>query len=372
MHTDCKRFTKIILVMDNLNTHKEASLYEAFPPEKARALCERFEMHYTPKHGSWLNMAEIEIGLLARTCLNRRIGSDAEFREEVSAYLKAKNKNSKPIDWQFTNGKARIKLESLCPTIKVYNSSMASNGYIAGISRSGTDGNYTYSVIGSGNRPITFVSWFDAARFTNWLHNGQRTGSQNASTTEDGAYTLNGAISGNAIARNVGATVWLPTENEWFKAVYYDPTHMSGAGGYWLHANQSNSMTSNSIGVPGAANYYDGDYAVTQSLSYSSSQNYLTDVGAYGLDSQSYYGLNDMAGNVWEWNDLDAESGSSRALRGGSWAFPVEHLRSSGRGVYDPSTEDSNLGFRVASIPEPSALVLTILFGTACVTRRKR
>lgn len=109
--------TKIILVMDNLNTHKEASLYEAFPPEKARALCERFEMHYTPKHGSWLNMAEIEIGLLARSCLNRRIGSDVEFRKEVKAYLKAKNIKSKPINWQFTNDKARISLKSLYPTI---------------------------------------------------------------------------------------------------------------------------------------------------------------------------------------------------------------------------------------------------------------
>lgn len=108
---------KIVLVMDNLNTHKEASLYEAFPPEKARALCERFEMHYTPKHGSWLNMAEIEIGLLARTCLNRRIGSVGEFESEVSAYLERKNKHSKPINWQFTNENARIKLKSLYPSI---------------------------------------------------------------------------------------------------------------------------------------------------------------------------------------------------------------------------------------------------------------
>jgi DDE superfamily endonuclease len=78
---------KIILVTDHLNTHKEASLYEAFPPQKARALCERFEIHYTPKHGSWLNMAEIEIGLLSRTCLDRRIGSTQEFKKEVTAYL---------------------------------------------------------------------------------------------------------------------------------------------------------------------------------------------------------------------------------------------------------------------------------------------
>ena len=108
---------KIILVMDNLNTHKEASLYEAFPAEKARALCERFEMHHTPKHGSWLNMAEIEIGLLARTCLDRRIGSVGEFEKEVAAYLGWKNAQAKPINWQFTNEKARVKLKSLYPTI---------------------------------------------------------------------------------------------------------------------------------------------------------------------------------------------------------------------------------------------------------------
>lgn len=108
---------KIILVMDNLNTHKEASLYEAFAPEKARALCERFEMHYTPKHGSWLNMAEIEIGLLARTCLNRRIESVAKFSREISAYLRNKNAEPKPINWQFTNEKARTKLRSLYPSI---------------------------------------------------------------------------------------------------------------------------------------------------------------------------------------------------------------------------------------------------------------
>ena len=108
---------KIVLVTDNLNTHKEASPHEAFPAQKARALCERFEIHHTPKHGSWLNMAEIEIGMLARTCLDRRIGSAAEFKNEVRPYLDWKNENSKPINWQFINEKARIKLKSLYPAI---------------------------------------------------------------------------------------------------------------------------------------------------------------------------------------------------------------------------------------------------------------
>jgi hypothetical protein len=108
---------KIVIVMDNLNTHKEASLYEAFSPEKARQLCERFEFHFTPKHGSWLNMAEIEIGLLVRACLDRRIESAQKMRAEIRAYLKQANLDPKPIKWQFTNKKARLKLTSLYPSI---------------------------------------------------------------------------------------------------------------------------------------------------------------------------------------------------------------------------------------------------------------
>ncbi len=108
---------KIILVMDNLNTHKEASLSATFAPEQARTLCERFEFHYTPKHGSWLNMAEIETGLLVRSCLDRRIDSPETMRKEVEAYLLRKNANPNPIKWQFTNQDARIKLHSIYPTI---------------------------------------------------------------------------------------------------------------------------------------------------------------------------------------------------------------------------------------------------------------
>ena len=111
------RAKRIVLVVDNLNTHRTASLYETFEPAKARALCERFEIHYTPRHGSWLNMAEIEIGLLVRTCLNRRMGSPEEFRSEVAAYTRWKNAKPKPIKWQFTNAEARVKLRSLYPPV---------------------------------------------------------------------------------------------------------------------------------------------------------------------------------------------------------------------------------------------------------------
>lgn len=252
-------------------------------------------------------------------------------------------------------------------TYSLYNTSMGTDGNIAGINRGGSSGSYTYSVTGSGARPITYVSWFDAARYTNWLHNGQGIGS-----TETGAYTLvNGQTSGTAPGRNVGATIYLPTENEWFKAAYYDP-NKGTSGGYWLHGNQSDSMTTNTVGATGAANYNDGDYAVTQSGSYSGSQNYLTDAGAYGTDSQSFYGLDDVAGNVFEWNDLDAESGSVRGLRGGSWDLVEFGLRSSIRVDNDPSSENSNVGFRVASVPEPSSILLTMMFTAAIAARRKR
>lgn len=253
----------------------------------------------------------------------------------------------------------------------LYSTVMAEDANIAGIVRGGSDGSYSYSVTGGGDRPIAHVSWWDAARFSNWLHNGQQTGAGAALTAENGAYALNGAVSGPAPARNVGATVWIPTENEWFKAAYYDPTK-GGSGGYWLHANQSDSMPGNGIGVAGAANFFDGDFAVTQSETLSSSQNYLTDVGAYGVDSQSYYGINDMAGNLLEWNDLEAGPGSLRGLRGGSWFDLGSDLPSSLSYGAGPADEDIIFGFRVAGVPEPSTMVLTMLFSAALACRRKR
>jgi len=108
---------RIILVQDNLNTHASASLYEAFPPEEARRLAARFEVHYTPKHGSWLNIAEIEISVLARACLNRRIPSREIFLAEISAFLTRKNANPSPTRWRFSYEDARIKLASLYPQV---------------------------------------------------------------------------------------------------------------------------------------------------------------------------------------------------------------------------------------------------------------
>jgi formylglycine-generating enzyme len=279
-------------------------------------------------------------------------------------------------------------------TYSLYTASMGTNQNIRGISRTGVSGSYSYSVIGpdgvvngqsGANRPITFVSWFDSARFANWVANGQPTGAQNSTTTENGAYNVNGATSGNAPARNVtnpntGATPTyvIPTENEWYKAAYYSPVLNSGSGGYYTYATQSNATPGNVIGsAANQANYYNGVYSVTQLSTTSASQNYLTDVGAF-TNSASFYGTFDQSGNVFQWNDLDGTPGSSRGLRGGYWNYLASYLSSSVRFTFDPSFEDNFIGFRLASpvaVPEPSTWVMG-LAGIACggwgVWRRRR
>jgi hypothetical protein len=107
---------QIVLVQDNLNTHKPASLYEAFPPAEARRIVERFEWHYTPKHGSWLNMAESELAALSNQCLDRRVPDQKCLSSEIAAWQKDRNRYHAKADWQFTNEDARLKLKHLYPT----------------------------------------------------------------------------------------------------------------------------------------------------------------------------------------------------------------------------------------------------------------
>lgn len=247
----------------------------------------------------------------------------------------------------------------------LYNPNMATNLNIAGIARLGSSGSYVYSVTGDGNRPVTYVSMLDAMRMANWIHNGQA----GAGTTETGAYTLS---LGQQATHNPGAKVWIPTENEWFKAAYYDPT-VAGANKYWQYATRSNSAPGNVMG-PGAnqANYYNGVYSVTQSGTLSDPQNYLTAVGAFS-GSASYYNTFDQNGNAFELNE--AVIGNFRGLRGGAWWDPTYNLESSDRNMYDPLGENFNVGFRFAAIepvPEPSGLLNVLLcLGLAAMRRRR-
>ena len=261
----------------------------------------------------------------------------------------------------------------------LYNPLMGTNRNSRGISRSGSSGSFNYSIIGDGQRPVAYVSWFNAARFCNWLHNGQlNTGSQTAGTTEQGAYALNGATSGVGFSKGGGTQYWIPSESEWYKAAYYQPAANGGdADGYWLYPTGSNAIPNSrngSVSDANSANFYRDDgiangfnegYAVTNSTSYSSSQNYLTAVGAF-TQAHSYYGTFDQGGNVWKWND--AVISSSRCVRGGSWDGNDNFLEASARYGIGPNF----VGFRVATVPEPTVSVSLMLAGGLFLARRKR
>ena len=265
-------------------------------------------------------------------------------------------------------------------TYGLYNVNMAANANIAGISRSGVSGSYMYSVIGSGNRPVTYVNWYDSARFVNWLHNGQPTGLQAAGTTETGAYTLTG--NSGFILRNAGWTYGLPSENEWYKAAYYQPAAQGGdVDNYWLYPTRSNTQPNSRNGStsdPNSANYYYDDgiangfnygYAMSGSPTYSSSQQYLTDAGAFSL-AVSYYGTFDQGGGVREWNDA-VISGFLRGSCGGSWLDGANFLRAPGRDSFAPADEFDRFGFRVAIVPEPS-VVSTMALGIVLLTWKRK
>jgi formylglycine-generating enzyme required for sulfatase activity len=243
---------------------------------------------------------------------------------------------------EFLNAKAATDSYSL------YNPNMGSYG----ITRSGSSGSYTYSVTsGLANRPVVYVSWFDAARFANWLANGQGSGS-----TETGTYTLNGAASG-IVTANLGATVYLPDENEWYKAAYYNGANST----YSLYPNGQNTITA------ADANY---NWSIGST----------TDVGSYSA-APSSYGTFDQAGNVWEITDTVMNGyGESRVVRGGSYlngngiGFGGSgDLLSLNRYENDPPYEErSFLGFRLASVPEPSSMLMMMIAGLGVITKRKR
>ena len=209
--------------------------------------------------------------------------------------------------------------------------------------------------------PVNYVNYYDSLRFVNWLANGQISGSQDSTTTEDGTYTFTGAMS--VSGRKPGADMFLTTEDEWQKAAFYKGG--STNAGYWTYATQSNTLPNNNppnADTGNSANYYNGGWAV-------GSPYYLTDTGAYTL-SDSAYGTFDQNGNMWEWNE--AVSGQSPAHRGGSWVSQSGRLP---RGYYsqsDPSSEVYSNGIRIASIPEPASAGLLLLGFCGLLWRRMK
>ena len=196
-----------------------------------------------------------------------------------------------------------------------------------------------------GDKPVNFVSWFDAARVSNWLMNGA-TGS---SSTETGAYTLlSGQITGTAPAENPGATFYVPTQDQWYKAAYYKGGGTSA--GYWNYATQSDSalaaVTAGPTGIGSAGST--GNFAnYNFAADWNSQDGNVTTVGTNG--GPSIYGAFDMSGNLWEWNDLTGAAGSTRGLRGGYWGDDAFNVSSSGIGSNAPSDGYGHIGFRLAS-----------------------
>jgi formylglycine-generating enzyme len=242
------------------------------------------------------------------------------------------------------------------------------------IYQNGSGGTYTYTVASDwANRPVNFVSWGDAARFANWLSNGQPTGAQGTATTEDGSYYLNGAVTTAAlksVKRKAGATWVIPTEDEWYKAAYYD-LDKSGGAGYWLYSTRSNDLPSN-IGADGYtdpgnhANYY-GNSSYTIGAPY-----YRTIVGEFE-NSASAYGTFDQGGNEPEWTDTATIGNDScHDVRGGSYNYIADWLRSSNYMSFDVAAYGNEVGFRVALVPEPGSLILLASGAAAVLIRRRR
>jgi len=223
-----------------------------------------------------------------------------------------------------------------------------------------------YSVIsGHANQPVVNVNWYDAARFTNWLSNGQGSGG-----TETGVYNM----SQPNPTRAANATIFIPTRNEWYKAAYYDPNLNGGAGGYYEYATQSNTAPINDVppGGTNSANYLNTVFAVTQSASFQNSQDYLTDVGAYS-NSSSYYGTFDQAGDVYEWleDTVSVDGATERRQQGGAW----DDFIGFNAGAFangNPSQVYDDTGFRLASLPEPASFITLLSIAGLTLTRRPK
>jgi formylglycine-generating enzyme required for sulfatase activity len=238
-----------------------------------------------------------------------------------------------------------------------------------GITRFGSSGSFTYVPMANmGNKPVNYVSFFDAMRFTNWLHNGQGAGD-----TETGVYSITNGVSET---RDPSASFFIPTENEWYKAAYHKPASQGGdSDDYFYYPTTSNAApgqaSANSVGdmkstTIRVANY--NNHALWNGFGGGN----VTTVGSASPVSASFYGTFDQAGNVEEWNEAMIIFPSiRRGLRGGGWDHSAFALSSGHRGSITPEAEGKAIGFRVASpVPEPASVAVLALGVPALLRRR--
>jgi formylglycine-generating enzyme len=303
-----------------------------------------------PATGHWTGLASLE------TVPVGNVGNAADtavMNDGTSGYGR--------VDYKYRISKYEVTAGQYCEflnkvagvdTYGLYFTAMWSDAYGCKIERfsgNGTTSNpYEYRVASDhANRPVNRVSFADACRFANWLQNGQPTGAQDTSTTEDGVYAMNGAMdNAAAVTRKPGWRWAITSENEWYKAAYYDPNKTGGAG-YWLYPTRSNTAPGQDMSdVSGNnANY------VTPPYAYPIDNGHYTTVAGEFQNSPSAYGTFDQGGNVMEWNESLNSGG--RYMRGGAFSTPGSPLQAGNRYYYNvfPIGNYMDHGFRVVQVP---------------------
>lgn len=283
--------------------------------------------------------------------------------------------------YEVTNAQYAAFLNAVDPsagnTLALYSNGMAGADGGIQLQAGNAPGSKFVLIPGRENNPVTYVSWFDAARFTNWLHNGQGSGS-----TESGAYTLLGGTPTPSLNANIvrapGAQYFLPNRNEWHKAAYHNAA-AGTAGVYFDFATASDTapVSDKPADNPAAVNYYNNDglangfndgYALSGT---NSEGDPISQVGAYP-DAESPYGTFDQNGNLSEW--IEEKYGANlRGSQGGSWEGNISSLNAAFTGISDPGVNANNQGFRVATlVPEPGSLLLLAAAAPALLRRRRR